>query len=386
MNNEPFLKDQLGFPPEKDQIEVTVFGPGYGESILIHIPSLGWGIVDSCCYTFKDINYVLPLEYLRIFNVKKLCFAIISHPHADHYKGMLNILQEFKTNIEKICLYSGNGTRELKQYLSEKEGLLGDRQRDIRELGTLFKYINVLKEKGVKLFKLSEMTNIVPDSEIQLDNHRKFRVNIIALSPSGASVDKYENILKTIISKVLQNRDIDLLVNFDDRNHNLISSAILLQIGNANIILGSDLEIGDSEQEGWRGVCSLWTTLSAHLLKVSHHGSENAHYDDAWRAHSSLSQPTSIVTSFNKTPKLPTENDISRIKRNSIKLGITSVTQLQRADQFYSREVSRLMRSNMRKNWPISWGEGRPGFARIRFDLQARIIEEKAIPPAQWVS
>ncbi len=35
-------------PPNPDEIEITVFGPGYGECIVIHAGSGKWFIVDSC--------------------------------------------------------------------------------------------------------------------------------------------------------------------------------------------------------------------------------------------------------------------------------------------------------------------------------------------------
>lgn len=38
-----FPIELLGSPPEEDQIEITTFGPGYGESIVVHLPGLGWG-------------------------------------------------------------------------------------------------------------------------------------------------------------------------------------------------------------------------------------------------------------------------------------------------------------------------------------------------------
>lgn len=50
-------------PPERDEIEVSVFGPGYGESILLHIGNNNWLIVDSCL-DFPSRESA-PLRYLR---------------------------------------------------------------------------------------------------------------------------------------------------------------------------------------------------------------------------------------------------------------------------------------------------------------------------------
>jgi len=35
-------------PPQPDELEISLFGPGYGESTLVHLGSGNWMIVDSC--------------------------------------------------------------------------------------------------------------------------------------------------------------------------------------------------------------------------------------------------------------------------------------------------------------------------------------------------
>ena len=37
-----------GTPPAADEIEITLFGPGYGEAIAIHLGEGVWLLVDSC--------------------------------------------------------------------------------------------------------------------------------------------------------------------------------------------------------------------------------------------------------------------------------------------------------------------------------------------------
>ncbi|HZX13773.1 MAG TPA: MBL fold metallo-hydrolase [Thermodesulfobacteriota bacterium] len=381
---------QLGFPPADDQIEITVFGPGYGESIVVYIPGLGWGVIDSCRYEFKNTTYILPLEYLKAYNVTSLCFVILTHPHADHYRGMGEILRHFDSSIKRICRYSGKGIREFKTYLTELESQKGDRQGDIRELMKLFKLMGYLQnEKGVKLRRLSELTEIIPAKNVSLKNHSKVRVRLISLSPSSASEEEYERLLDQTTVKAIVEGDLARLLDLNDRRHNLIASALLLEIGTIQIVLGSDLERGDSNQTGWKGVCSNvdCPNLSAHMVKVPHHGSHAAHYDQAWNAHSSSGRLVSVVSPYNKSsPPLPRISDINRIKKYCIQVGLTSYSGLRRADEAYSREVRRAIGNNIRKSWLISSGKSRPGFARIRFNLGGEIVEQKAIPPAKWIS
>ena len=73
---------------QKDLVSVTVFGPGFGESIVIYIPYLGWGIIDSCLYKVKGNTINPALEYLKSENVTHLSFLILTHPHRDHFQGL----------------------------------------------------------------------------------------------------------------------------------------------------------------------------------------------------------------------------------------------------------------------------------------------------------
>ncbi|KJU81704.1 hypothetical protein MBAV_006106, partial [Candidatus Magnetobacterium bavaricum] len=46
-------------PPKDNELEVTVFGTGYGESIVMHVPGIGWGVIDSCTMeTDKNLKIV----------------------------------------------------------------------------------------------------------------------------------------------------------------------------------------------------------------------------------------------------------------------------------------------------------------------------------------
>lgn len=35
-------------PPVADELEVSVFGPGVGESVVVHLGHGDWMVVDSC--------------------------------------------------------------------------------------------------------------------------------------------------------------------------------------------------------------------------------------------------------------------------------------------------------------------------------------------------
>lgn len=73
--------------PATDQIEVSVFGPGFGEAILVHLGNGEWLAVDSCV----DGGRVAQLEYLERIGVEvasAVKLQLVSHWHNDHIAGL----------------------------------------------------------------------------------------------------------------------------------------------------------------------------------------------------------------------------------------------------------------------------------------------------------
>jgi len=97
--------------PDSAEIEISLFGPGYGESIVIHLGQNIWIIIDSCIDESTGDN--IPLTYLNDMgvdietNVKQV---ICSHWHKDHYKGISEIVKAC-TSSEFICTSALNSDR-----------------------------------------------------------------------------------------------------------------------------------------------------------------------------------------------------------------------------------------------------------------------------------
>ncbi len=51
----PFSEITKIGPPSPDQIEVCIFGPNYGECVLIHLGSANWIVIDSCIYEAEPV-------------------------------------------------------------------------------------------------------------------------------------------------------------------------------------------------------------------------------------------------------------------------------------------------------------------------------------------
>ena len=51
---------------QQNEIEVSVFGPGVGESVVLHCGYGRWLVIDSCR---NNAGAAVPLEYLRSIGV-----------------------------------------------------------------------------------------------------------------------------------------------------------------------------------------------------------------------------------------------------------------------------------------------------------------------------
>src|SRR4051812_22448018 len=80
-------------PPSPTELEVSLFGPGVGESIVIHLADDRWIVVDSC--RDKDSSCV-PLTYLQSLGVAldaAVTDVVATHAHDDHIRGISQLLE-----------------------------------------------------------------------------------------------------------------------------------------------------------------------------------------------------------------------------------------------------------------------------------------------------
>lgn len=81
----------MNFPElQPELLYVIVFGPGFGESIVIRPPestNVGWIFVDSC----QDRGSVPAASLLQDQGGRRAC-AILTHPHQDHGMGFDEII------------------------------------------------------------------------------------------------------------------------------------------------------------------------------------------------------------------------------------------------------------------------------------------------------
>lgn len=286
-------------PPAADEVEITVLGKGYGESVVIHTGGGAWVIVDS--FLESGTGEAAPLVYLKSMGIDAetdVTAVVLSHLHADHYRGIDQVVGECKS----AWLYL--------------PGVLPG-QRWERVL-TLAKQLHDHKYRGiddvsgaVRLAQARERLRIVgPDSEIQTRRESSLR----CVGPTSAALTS------DVFDDENSRRRIKTLI--DEANYT--STVLWIRAGEIRALLGADFDARRRDL-GWAALVDEqetkpWIT-AASLVKVPHHGSRTAHYDGIytrWAAN-----PIAIVTS-NRQNRLPDSNLNNRLRHLCAELHHTS--------------------------------------------------------------
>ncbi len=297
-------------PPNADQIEVLLFGPGYGESILAHLGNDHWIIVDSCIDSpSKD---PAPLKYLESIGKNPadvVDIIIATHWHDDHIRGISKILE--KCEKAKFC---AAGALEKEEFISvvtrhEENNMQMKVRSGVREMSKVYEILDHRGSSGIPPKKAiaDRILHRITRSESLLAED----VEIYSLSPSDKQIENFYQTIGSMVPPVGVTRQ-----SIPSPSINDISVVILIKIGEFSILLGSDLEETSDLQTGWSVILNSTgrPQEKASIFKVPHHGSENGHHQGIWEE-MLAEKPIAILSPFNRgKTKLPQDRDIERIK------------------------------------------------------------------------
>lgn len=293
--------------PSDDELEIIVFGPGYGEAIAVHLGGGIWILVDSCIN--PDVKEPASYHYLQSIGVKadQIKAIIASHWHDDHVRGISNLVKSYP-NAEFMISAAFSNTEAsafLAAYTKENSAGLSR--------GTTELYEAIKSSKNYSL--LSTRQIILQD----LIGGRQ--VLVTALSPVPEALAQ---ILARFASYIPRLDGTSPVNHAPELPPNLEAVAIHIDFGGDAAILGSDLE---DHAMGWSAVVNNpWCLNRAKgsAYKISHHGSATGDHQSIW---SNLLQdnPFSCTTPYNKSNKLPTADDRLRIRSKSRESFISSM-------------------------------------------------------------
>lgn len=298
-------------PPLSNEFELTLFGNGYGECVLLHMGDNKWIIVDSCINPWTQ--QVAPLEYLEAINVdisKSVEMLVVSHWHDDHIKG-----------VGQICKSCENARFALSNAMHQRD---------------FFRFVNVVNERPVysyagksadeimhilnAMVKRKEKSGEHPHIWASIDkvlyadriSDNGSDAKVTALSPSDHAVTT----ALIEIAKLIPRANTAIKVE-STINPNLFAIALWVSIGNIRILLGSDLEEAAHPLGAWSVIANSGNKPAgkADAFKVSHHGSKNAHCDHVYDK-MLTERHISVLTPFTHGKVvLPNDSDIRRLKK-----------------------------------------------------------------------
>lgn len=230
-------------------------------------------------------------------------------------------------------------------------------------------------EHGAHVVRIGESTEI-----LRRGNYGGNEVEILGLSPSARSAEIYRDLLYAAIPK----EEGDFLNYLSDSEHNLISAAVWCSINQVRLIFGSDVEAGEEEFTGWRGIMRNpnCPDLSAHLIKVAHHGSSGAFHQKVWERHSDGICPISVITPYNKLKEaLPRETGADKIAQYSGQVIITSKSKFVKQKKIYNPLI--VKQSLGVKKWKCLVANDKIGYVNIAISTEnGSIIESNVSEPA----
>ena len=291
-------------PPSADQIEVTLFGPGYGESALIHLGGGHWIIADSCIDNVTHLPAALSyLETIGIDPGQAVRLVVATHWHNDHIGGMRTVVSRC-TSAKFCCAWALPHPEFLSMVRTYEKRSMISGGAGVREINEVFEILRGRNEQA----KYAGPNRVVDYLESTKSGHGE-ECSIWTLSPSDQQCQKFLYGLTALMPKVGQTK-----YRCVSQTPNELSVVTWIKIGKIEILLGGDLEESSSGGSGWSVIVSSAERPQgkASIFKIPHHGSANAHNAAVWK-NMLIGQPYAILTPWNRGSKLPTHQDVERI-------------------------------------------------------------------------
>jgi hypothetical protein len=297
--------NSLGSLPQANEVEVSLIGPGYGESLVVHLGQGEWLIVDSCIDTTDSHRRVVPLRYLQELGVRvesAVKFIVVSHWDDDHARGLGDIVEACP--VAKLVCSKVFPTDKFANFVEALS--IGSAATEGGAVRNFRKLLNCLNNRGQVIVRATPGRTLCSSPVIQSwspsdhdDTH--FLYYVAETHPRAG-----EPLRKAIPA-----------------TGNLTSVVLTVDWPDTSALFGADMESSSDGRRGWGAIVTEATSLrrarKGELVKIPHHGSHTAHDDRMWEAllHP---QPISILAPFGKGPiqsRPPTSNDIRRIKQLS---------------------------------------------------------------------
>lgn len=346
---------RLSVSPAPSEFEISIFGPGIGECVLLHLGSGEWFVVDSC--RFPGSTTPVALEYLQALGIepsKAICRILATHWHDDHIQGLADIVR--RCPDAPLIISGALKSEQFFQLVYEIE----HRNKLVAASSTATEFADIL-DQFASIGQVTPAPDMfASDGSMLYQGGYLGCVSVQALSPSAATiVDASANLIETLCTGLP-------IRKFNAFSPNHLSVAVQVTAGPNELLLKADLENTDQPQFGWKAVLQspFRPKRRSQVVKVGHHGSSNAHNDQVWDEMISLN-PLSVVTPYSRLRHpLPQPSDLVRLKVRTSQLYVTTWPPTSRPKR--RRGIDGAISAATRLRRALNRD---PGFVRIRFDL-----------------
>jgi hypothetical protein len=305
-------------PPASDEIEVSVFGPGYGEAILIHCGENNWVQIDSCIdVESKEPSTIQYFRHIGVDPAKSLQLVIASHWHDDHIRGLSAVLE-----MAPSALFACSAGLHTDNFLVLAQSHKRTNYLSASGINEFAKILEIIKQRALlgnrSSLRWAGFNKILWCSTLETLNNKP-KAQIISLSPHDDNITKSFQALASLLPQEYTTQR-----KIIDQNPNHLAVAIWVCIGDISLLLGSDLEEGDNVK-GWSMIVNdpYRPSGKAELFKIPHHGSHTAHSSDVW-TELLIPDVWAPLTPYSRGGGLPTGIDKNRIKSQTTNAFITT--------------------------------------------------------------
>jgi beta-lactamase superfamily II metal-dependent hydrolase len=268
--------------PQAGELTIYILGPGFGESQVVVFPDGRVGVVDCCLG--KD-GLCLPCVVLDHIGKEEIDLLVVTHPDLDHIRGIAKLVAHHPPRRIWRYPFAGN-LRDLAACWVRQDP---EDQRLI-EVSEALEVLDQLQAENVAS-EVAYGHRHWPEAEAEYQ--------VWCLAPTPADQVR----VRRHLGRLVRRSGDDVAVSAETRQFlrgqrrlgdrpNLLSLALAICWGDRRVVLGGDLERGESPRFGWTGVVALLRedgqiqlVSDAEVVKASHHGSANAFCDEAWELH-----------------------------------------------------------------------------------------------------
>lgn len=310
------LKQNQDEPPRNDELELSLFGPGKGECIAIHLGNGNWMVVDSCISASDNKPIALSyFERLKVDVPRQVKLVVVSHWHDDHIRGISQVVREANS-----ALFACSAALRYEEFCTlvkqQQEMKLVEQTSGMAEFADV---LEILDQRSGSRFA-SGPDLWAAEGTLLHRNNEPNGIEVLALSPSSQTITDATGELARLIPTVG-----DQIRRFPRPMPNKLSVVLMVKSVNVHFLLGGDLEVGADQRRGWRAVIEspIRPSVTSSAYKIAHHGSPNADHQEIW-SRLLVQNPFAVVAPYagGKTP-LPSPNDVERVKSRTNRLHCT---------------------------------------------------------------